>query len=231
MRTVRQGQAAAALVAVAAALGVAACTTISGGNTASGRAGSAVTDGSGKDRQAAERRGDRTEGSIVLGDLDRPKTAQELGAPFDPCKDLSWNDFPAQVRPDPAGPPNTPRLGEVAQDDAFDIRCVWSNHATAHIGTDGTSRTGRRFVVSIVWAAGDKLDADPTGKPDVEAKTWNGKAGLLRRVPANEDGKNCLGMARLGNGVGGAAVTDGRFGIDPCVVVEALMNAITARAR
>ncbi|WP_394622466.1 hypothetical protein JNUCC0626_49910 (plasmid) [Lentzea sp. JNUCC 0626] len=231
MITIRKGTTAGLLLVTAALLGTGACT---GPDTdAAGPAGTGATGTAQADPGIEKRRAGRAEGSLVLGDLNKPKTAQELGAPFDPCSTITWNDFPAEVRPDD-GKPHTPQLRQPGKDDPFDIRCAFDNSGKVAINPDGSSTgtPGGYFIVSVVWAGGDKLNADPAKRQGAEAKTWNGKAGLIQRFPDDpKSGKSCIAMAKLGNGVGGASVTNGRFGTDPCVIADALVNAITARAK
>jgi hypothetical protein len=229
MITIRRGTTAGLLLVTAALLGTGACT----GPDTAGPAGSGVTGTAQADPGIEKRRAGRAEGSLVLGDLNKPKTAQELGAPFDPCSTVTWNDFPAQVRPSD-GKPHTPQLRQPGKEDPFDVRCLFDNSGEVSINADGggNPQGGGRFLVSVVWASGDKLNADPAKAQGAEAKTWNGKPGLIKRFPDDpKSGKTCLGMAKLSNGVGGASVTDSRFGGDPCAVADALVNAIAARAK
>lgn len=182
-----------------------------------------------QDQAAEQRRAGRAKGSIALGDLNKPKSFDDVGAPFDPCA-LDWSDLPEQVRPTD-GKPHAPQLRHIDEDDPFVIRCLYDNSGKVVLKADGT-RAGNsgHFIVSVVW--GTEIQADPAKRKNAEAKTWDGKPGLIQRFPDDpKTGKSCLGLIRLSEGVGGASVTNGRFDVDACAVAEAAVKAITARTR
>lgn len=211
-----------ALVVGAAVTGLSACTNDS---PAPGPGGTAA--GQGEDTAGIERRrAGRAEGSIRLGDLNKPKTAQEVGAPFDPCA-VTWADFPAPVRPTD-GQPHAPRLSQPGPDDPFKVNCIHDHSGKIEISMDGSGSPGTsaRFFAKVIW--GDQLDV---GKiPNTTPKTWGGKAGVTKPLADSPQGKSCLGAMSLGTGVAIVDVLNGRFpSVDPCAVVDSLLTAIAAK--
>ncbi|UVS80576.1 hypothetical protein [Actinokineospora sp. UTMC 2448] len=159
----------------------------------------------------------RAEGSVQLGDLNNPKTAAEVGAPFDPCA-LTWADFPAAVRP-VDGKPHSPIAQTLLPNSPFSVNCLYDN------STDQRSV----FAVSVVWSR-SKLDADPGKHRGSTARSWNNRRGLIKPFTDRKHGKACLGLVTLSTGVAGASVRNSRFrDTHPCTVVDALLNAITAK--
>ncbi|SER20141.1 hypothetical protein [Actinokineospora terrae] len=217
-----------------------ACTDTSTADRVGGPVGSGVTgpphtspgrqvrDQDGARDGVEQRRGGRAPGAIVLGDLDRPRDARQVGAPFDPCS-VTWQDFPPAVRPTD-GKPHPPALRSPGKDDPFDVRCAFDGVGTIRIPTDGAAGgpVGGYFLTSVVW--GTRLNADPAARAGSVAKTWSGKPGLQARVDDAKSGPGCVGLARLAHGVAGVSVTNGLFpGVDPCAVVDSVLTAITAR--
>ncbi|CRK57005.1 hypothetical protein [Alloactinosynnema sp. L-07] len=229
---IRKGQLAGLLVTTVVVLGVSACGDSN--DNATGPVGAGVTAENSEpqtDPGLEQRRAGRGEGTIKLGDLNKPKDATEVGAPFDPCTTITWADFPGEVRPTD-GKPHPPQLRAPEKDDPFDVRCLFDNSGAITLDSNGdrTGAQGSYFMVSVVW--GTKLEADPAKRKGSEAKTWTGKSGLIHRMPDDpKTGKGCIGLATLGSGVGGVAVTNSRFGTDACAVVDALMGAITTRSK
>ncbi|WP_424187626.1 hypothetical protein ACOBQX_07465 [Actinokineospora sp. G85] len=202
---------------------------------AAGQAGSEVT---GTPTATAEhgrddtvrRRAGRTEGAITYGDLNGPKKADEVGAPFDPCTTPTWADLPTEVRPTD-GRPHSPTLREPEEQDLFAVSCLFDNSGKVVISPEGGSPIDQdgRFQVQVVW--GTELDADPTRHENATGKVWNGKQGLIKPLPENPAlGKQCIGMVALNTGVAGALVSNNKFPtVDPCTVVDAALAAITAK--
>lgn len=212
-----------ALVVGAAVTGLSAC---SDDPPAPGPGGTAA--GQGEDTAGIERRrAGRAEGSIKLGDLNKPKNAAEVGAPFDPCLVVTWADFPAAVRPDD-GKPHAPRLSQPKPDDPYKINCVHDNSGAIKIEMDGSGSPGTsaRFSVQIIW--GDELEV---GKiPNTTPKTWGGKTGVTKPLADSPAGKSCLGAMNVSKGVAIVDVLNGRYpSIDSCAVVDSVLTAIAAK--
>lgn len=218
------------LGAVLAATALAGCSDNPGGG-ATGPIGSGVAPGESQEeaKEAEARRGGRAEGSIVIGDLNKPKSAEESGSPFDLCS-LKWEDFPAAVRPTD-GKPHTPTARTPEADDPFAAKCLYDNSADTKIDMDtGATSSAGIFMASVVW--GEKLDADPSKRTGATPKSWNERAGLITTFDDPKHGKACLGLVTLSKGVAGVSITNSRFkDVDPCAVVDALLNVVTARAK
>ncbi|WP_156755877.1 DUF3558 family protein [Actinokineospora pegani] len=215
------------LIPTAALIAVATACTNDETQTALGPAGAGFSTPAQDDAASVDRRAGRAEGSLRLGDLNGPKSASEVGAPFDPCTVVTWDDFPEPVRPTD-GKPHPPVQSEASG--SIKVRCSWSNSGQIEIqpGARPTEKGGR-FQANILWS--DKLDADPAREPGSVAKQWAGKPGLLHPRPEDPKfGKQCLGLVTLANGTGGVIVANARFpSVDPCAVADGLMNAIASR--
>jgi hypothetical protein len=175
-----------------------------------------------------QRRGDRAEGSISLGDLNKPKAATDINAPFDPCA-LTWDAFPAAVRPTD-GKPHTPTAKQPGPDDPYEIDCRYDNSDPIILDPGGnpTPTSRKVFIASVIWSA-DKLVADPTKHEGSTAKTWNDRPGIIKPFVDTKHGNACLGLVTLSTGVGGVSVRNSRFpDTDPCTVVDTVLTAITA---
>lgn len=229
---IRYGQwmGAALLLGVSLA-GVVACgdsAPSDGAVTAEGAAQGGGEDVAGRER----RRAGRAEGAITLGDLNKPKSAAEVGAPFDPCA-LGWAAFPVEVRP-VDGKPHAPTARQPKPEDPYSVSCVYDNSGKVSFGVDGgavAATAGTYFVVSVVW--GERLNADPAKREGAQPKSWNGRNGLVHRQPDDpQRGAGCVTLVALGKGVAGVSVTNSRFpGVDPCVVGDAVITAITTTTR
>ncbi|SDD56596.1 hypothetical protein [Actinokineospora iranica] len=213
--------------------------TSSDENTAAGPAGSGVSDQAAPGRPqsadpgAEERRAGRATGSIPLGDLDKPKSAGQAGAPFDPCGSdgLDWADWPAPVRPTD-GKPHAPTQIKPGGD-GTGVQCRWDNSGAITIGPGGSSAPqGGLFTTTIAW--GRDLQTDPAKRPGSTTKTWGGRSGWS--LPGNsKSGPTCTAVADLGEGRGaaGVVVQNARFAADApaCDVVDSVINAIVAQVK
>jgi hypothetical protein len=185
------------------------------------------------DADAEQRSAGRAAGSIALGDLNRPKDAKQINAPFDPCA-LRWDDFPAQVRPTD-GQAHAPTLRAPGEKDTYDIRCLYDNSGRIKIDPNNPTASGPEggyFLVSIFWDS--TASVDPAKTKGSTAKSWSGRPGLVLRPPddARTGSKLCLAAVKVGNGAGGVSVTNGRFkDVDPCMVAETLAAAIATKTQ
>lgn len=226
---IRNGQLVGFTVVAAAVLGtLAACSDTEPGNAAGSGATQAAAENVEKEKDAAaaaRRRAGREPGSIRLGDLNKPATAKEVGAPYDVCS-LAWTDLPVEVRP-MDGKPHKPTLDAPKQDDPFLVRCRYDN--SGKIAINSESGPSGYFILGVGW--GDKIETDPAKISGSTAKSWNGRAGLIQRLPDKpEKGKSCIGSVKLSKGAVMVDVTNGRFAnVDPCTVVDAAL-AIAAKS-
>jgi hypothetical protein len=215
-------------LAAATVLGtLTACTDGEPGNAAGSGAQQAAAETAEKDAAAAaRRRAGREPGSIRLGDLNKPKTAAEVGAPYDVCS-LAWTDVPAEVRP-MDGKPHTPTLDAPTKDDPFLVRCRYDNSGKTAI--NGHGATDGYFILGVAW--GDQVETDPAKISGATAKSWSGKAGLIQRLPdMPHKGKSCIGSVKLSKGAALVDVTNGRFpNIDPCTVVDVALTVVAGKA-
>lgn len=190
----------------------------------------------GNDSEAQLRRAGRAS-AVPLGDLNRPKTAQEVGAPFDPCG-LAWTDFPEAVRPT-RNPPPAPRQARPGPEDKWTIGCNYDNSGaiTVTVPNDpkqpSSSTPGAYFIVSVYWKSDGVADA--TKNPNAQKRTWGTHEGFVVDTP--DDGKTgpgCVAAVRLskgGNpaGSGLVSVTNNRFPLKPCDIADKVAAAIAAK--
>lgn len=223
-------RAALALTTAALAVSLAACSDDGPGDTADGAAATAGQGAPADNEGAQRRRAGRNEGVVVLGDLNKPKGAKDLGAPFDPCG-LTWADFPAEVRPTD-GKPRQPTARAPEKEDPFALRCLYDNSGKIVINADGTGggTDGGYFMVSVVW--GEKLETDASQRAGSTTKTFGQRTGLVHPQPPDKNGKACVAIVALSKGAAGVSVTNGRFpAADPCTVAETVATAIVAKAQ
>lgn len=223
----RYGQLVGFTLAAAAIFGtMAACSGTDPGNAAGSGATQAAPENAEKEKDAAaaaRRRAGREPGAIRLGDLNKPKTPAEVGAPYDVCS-LAWTDVPVEVRPTD-GKPHQPTLDAPKKDDPFLVRCRYDNSGEIAINGGGAGY----FILGVGW--GDQIETDPAKISGSTAKSWNGKAGLIQRLPDKpQKGKSCIGSVKLSKGAAMVDVTNGRFpNIDPCTVVDAALAVVAAK--
>jgi hypothetical protein len=229
---IRSGQWLPIIVIATALIGMASChsTPTSDHPGEPSASGSATSDEPGA---ADQRRAGRTS-AVALGDLNKPKNAQEVGAPFDPCA-LRWTDFPAEVRP-VDGQPHAPTLRAPQEGDTFDIRCLYDNSGKVKIDVNNPQASGVEggyFLVSVIWDR--EAGLDPARNPGASAKSFNNRPGLVVRSPddAKTGAKLCLAAVRVGEkGAAGVSVTNSRFKqTDPCAVAETMATAIAAKTQ
>jgi hypothetical protein len=222
-----------AVIIIAAALaGITSCDSTNGPDQPAADPSSASGAAS-ADPDAGPRRAGRTS-ALALGDLNKPKTAQELGAPFDPCG-LQWTDFPAEVRPTD-GTPHAPTLRAPQEGDGFDLRCLYDNSGKIRVDVNNPQSSGVEggyFLVSVIWD--HEAGLDPAKTQGATAKTFNGRPGLVARSPddAKTGARLCLAAVRVGaGGAAGVSVTNSRFKqTDPCTVAETVVTAIAAKTQ
>ncbi|OLR91073.1 hypothetical protein [Actinokineospora bangkokensis] len=184
----------------------------------------------GGDGDAEQRRAGRATGSVALGDLDPPKNAEQVGAPFDPCG-LAWGDFPAPVRPTD-GAEHAPQLRPAGGTNGVGLRCVYSNSGKVTINPDGppTGPEGGVFSTTVVWDR--NLQTDPAKVPGSTTKTWGGHPGWIVTTANDKTGPQCSAVITLADGAAGITTANNRFPqTPPCEVVEALAAVIVTKTR
>ncbi|ALG06395.1 hypothetical protein [Kibdelosporangium phytohabitans] len=174
---------------------------------------------------------------IVLGDLDRPPTWKDVGAPYDPCG-IPWTDFAQEVRPTD-GKPHAPRLKRPDADVKWQIECVYDNSGPITVAPKaGTSSNpeGGYFLATVVWQRDGT--ADPAKNQGSQAKTWAGRSGYLKPAPDDPRlGQGCMAAVRLtagGNPAGATAIfiSNSRFPQkQACDVADQLAGAIATKTQ
>jgi hypothetical protein len=186
-------------------------------NPPGGTRSAAPTSGSGKPRADGKPKTTR------LGTLNPPPDAATVGAPFDPCTVLTWEDFPNEVRsraPKPREPsPRTP-----GPDSAFDIACAWLANGLITISADGSSTgTSGSFSTWVVW--GKDMNAHP---PDSTPAQFGPAQGSLVLSQTSQGEPVCTGFAALdAGGVAGVSTVNGKAPqVDTCGLVTDLLTRI-----
>lgn len=208
----------------AALLSLTACTqAIPGTPTAAGASDAGITPPSGEKVKRPV---------IRLGTQNPPKDWQAVGAPFDTCTVLSWQDIPEPQR-DPKNRP--PRLMVLKTEDVIKTGCMFYNDemVSITIPSSGANPPGGNqvtkspyFRVSVVWGP----DIDPA-KFGGEKVTLGGKpAAIVPDTIGSLKDPICLVAMKFAKGGGGVDVRNGRFpGLDPCPIARALAEKLAAK--
>lgn len=166
-----------------------------------------------------------------LGALNKPPSAQDVGAPFDPCA-LSWNAFPPEVRPDPQDTDNhAPRLKKPDLDQ-WTVECEYDNSGSITVDPNGNNSSGPQggyLIISVSWAKDGQ--ADPSNAPGSQPKTWDGKPGFELSQPDDPQlGQLCMSSVKLSTGSGVTTVANSRFRNQKsaCDIADASAKAIAS---
>lgn len=162
---------------------------------------------------------------VALGDLDPPPNAKMVGAPFDPCTTVTWNDFPAAVRI--ADPSKKPVLMEIKSDSPFQTGCKFENSGSIALNLKNktTTSNGGRFFTQVVWG---KIDFDGfTGT----AATLGGKSAKFAADKSPSNGApTCSLVLKLAKETGGVFVHNGYFpDTDACEVAKVIATVVAQR--
>lgn len=149
-------------------------------------------------------------GALTLGSLEGFPTADDVGAPFDPCATVGWSAFPAEVRPPGVDP--RPFPSPVDSGTLYRVGCDYSSDALA-------------AVLSWGPAAGT-YSTDPAARPGV-ATVFAGRPGLEHRaVPGAGEAPLCLSTMQVGNGIAGVVTLARETTADLCAVNRAVLETL-----
>lgn len=161
----------------------------------------------------------------------------ESNAPFDVCGTITWADFPAAVRP--ANPLREPVPMDLDEDDVIAAGCRYDNSEAVEIeicvpppcADTSPPELGDPFLVNIVWRT-TALDPDNQPSESYPVRIEGSRGVVLpgRNTANGRDDPQCAVGVDLSRGAGIVAVTDGRFGIDPCELAQTLVTLIARRA-
>ncbi|MCE7012137.1 hypothetical protein LWC34_56400 [Kibdelosporangium philippinense] len=169
-------------------------------------------------------------GAVKLGDLNPPKSWQEVGAPADPCTVIGWEAFPPEAR-DSKGLKPTRRPPE--KDSVFKAACRFeAGGAELTVDKDkGATSKLSVMIALIVWgddASG--MSADPAKRKGSVAKEYSGKPGLEEGGTSSNGDPECLGIVQTSKGYWGISVTNAAFpNVQPCAISNSVLTAIAAK--
>jgi hypothetical protein len=152
-------------------------------------------------------------GALALGSLEGFPTADDVGAPFDPCTTIGWSAFPAEVRP--AGVDPHPFPSPIEADTLYRVGCDYASDALASI---------------LSWGpANGAYSADPAVRPGV-ATRFGGRPGLEHRAaPAAGQAPLCLSTMQIGNGLASVITLARATRADLCAVNRGVLEALAPR--
>ena len=184
---------------------------------------------------------------IRLGDQVPPPDWKSVGAPFDTCTTLKWEDFPQQARPKQ---PKPPELQVVRKGDPYKTACRF--HANESISFDVPTppdpgnpapppppRTTEQkppgwspmFEVTVVWGT----DISPEGLGGT-AVTLAGKPAAFKETETGGTAVKdpfCTVIVKLGNGSAGLQLRNGRFKttMNTCETAKKLAETLASRVQ
>lgn len=180
-----------------------------------------------KPRASTEDPSGKAERTVTtLGALHPPPSADEVGAPYDPCTVVDWSDFPEQVRPRAAKPRKpTPRTPD--KNSAYAIACAWEANGPIVRDANGKSTGAGMFSTWIVWGKAGEMNPNP---PKSNPATFGTAQGSLVTSATSQGAPMCTGFAALPTGVAGVSVLNSRVPqMDSCALVTDLLTRIAAR--
>lgn len=161
-----------------------------------------------------------------LGKLHPPAGQDAVGAPFDPCTVLTWDDFPQEVRPK-APKPRKPSLRAPEPDSTYAIACSWQANGPITIKSDGTSSGSGMFSTWIVWGRNGEMNPNP---PNSTPATFGPARGSLVPNTSSQGAPMCTGFAALTNGVAGVSILNSKAPqVDACTLVTDLLTRIATK--
>lgn len=152
-----------------------------------------------------------------LGNLDPPPTVDEVGAPYDPCRVVTWNDFPPDVRPRTIKP-RRPRPAKPAPGSDSKIGCVFDGSSAGHADTEPAL-----FTAYVAWGA---LELHPEGS---KPQKIDGADGSVTTATTTKGTPLCRGVVALADGVAGVSLINGRT--DPAMTCEIVTTLLTRIAQ
>ncbi|GAA3236436.1 hypothetical protein GCM10017691_34650 [Pseudonocardia petroleophila] len=149
-------------------------------------------------------------GALELGSLEDFPTADDVGAPFDPCATIGWSAFPAPVRPPGIDP--RPFPSPVDPGTLYRVGCDYSSDALASV---------------LSWGpATGAYTTDPAARPGV-ATRFGGRPGLEHRAaPTPGEAPLCLSTMQIGNGIAGVVTLARDTTADLCAVNRAVLETL-----
>ncbi|MCP3799678.1 DUF3558 domain-containing protein [Allokutzneria sp. A3M-2-11 16] len=142
-------------------------------------------------------------------------------APFDPCKIVTWADFPLEVRPQVDIAPRHRPPNPQAPDEVFADGCSFDNNELIPF---------KPFMALVIWGSITKIRVDPKNPAD-KPMMYGNRRGVQTADVDEKGQKGCVTRFTLDYGqVAGISLTNGRFPeVDPCKVVDGLAEKIVQR--
>jgi hypothetical protein len=161
-----------------------------------------------------------------LGQLHPPPGQDAVGAPYDPCTVLTWDDFPQEVRPQ-APKPRKPSPRAPEPDSTYAIACSWQANGPITIKSDGTSSGSGMFSTWVVWGKNGQMNPNPSNSTPA---TFGPAQGSLAPNTSSQGAPMCTGFAALTNGVAGVSILNSKAPqLDTCAIVTDLLTRIATK--
>lgn len=149
-------------------------------------------------------------GALELGSLEGFPTADEVGAPFDPCTTIGWSAYPVEVRPRGLDP--RPFPSPIEADTLYRVGCDYASDALASIVSWGPSNGA--------------YSIDPAVRAGVPAR-FGGRPGLEHRAsPAAGEAPLCLSTMQIGNGLASVITLARATRADLCAVNRGVLETL-----
>lgn len=155
-----------------------------------------------------------------------PVGTDPSNAAFDPCRVITWDDFPQKVaRPDRRPPQPQPPPPNAL----YRVGCLWDSRgsSTKDPQTGQEHHMGVSIVV-IYWGTAPPLSTLPADHPGGVAKTYAGRPGVELGGTMQTGERKCTAMMPVQPqpGVAGISVAYSDPAVDPCAVATTLLQAI-----
>lgn len=161
-----------------------------------------------------------------LGQLHPPPDQKAVGAPYDPCAVLTWDDFPQEVRPQ-APKPRKPLPRAPEPDSVYAIACSWQANGPITIKSDGSASGSGMFSALVVWGKNGQMNPNPANSTPA---TFGPARGSLVPNTSSQGAPMCTGFAALTNGVAGVSVLNSKAPqVDTCTLVTDLLTRIATK--
>lgn len=194
-------------------------------NPRDGSGSPAPTSPPGKSTAAPKEKPSRKSKVTRLGLLHPPPDQEEVGAPYDPCTVLTWNDFPQQVRPR-APKPRKPSPRAPEPDSTYAIACSWQAQGPTVLSQDSSSGSGM-FTAFVVWGRNGEMNPNP---PNSTPTTFGPAQGALVPNTSSQGAPMCTGFAALTNGVAAMTILNSKAPqLDTCALVTDLLTRIATK--
>jgi hypothetical protein len=155
-------------------------------------------------------------GALRLGDLNPPSTSEEVGAPFNPCTVVGWNDFPANVR---EAEPIEPYLAEL-------------NTKSSNVQT-GCVFHGEQTVTTVGWGRNDlaTLMKDQSFAKGGTTATVSGRDAVKFDERLDNGKQACTQFVSASKGVIAISTVQNYSTVNACQVNDALLPKIVTAVR